>query len=109
LENPVRYTIAILLLVASVGCSNPKNTKIPQDLAKIDTIKASVDKLTPEEKELFGSYLMMRMLGTAGPNKGIPAGMTIGKAIEEQRAFLADRSNNDIAFRLRKPKAEGAK
>jgi hypothetical protein len=98
----VRYTFAILLLVAAVGCSNPKNTKIPKDLTKIATIKASVDKLTPEEKELFGSYLMMRLMGTTGDNKGIPEGTTIGQAIEEQQALAKKIGPEGMAEKLRK-------
>ncbi|NTW87087.1 MAG: hypothetical protein HGB30_13090 [Holophagaceae bacterium] len=105
----MRYTLAILLLVATVGCSNPKNTKIPQDLSKIESIKPSIEKLTPEERELFGSYMMMRMMGTVGENKGIPEGMTIGKAIEEQRAFTKDMKPVQIADRLKKKKESPTK
>jgi hypothetical protein len=107
--------MAMLLLVAAVGCSNPKDTKLPQDLSKIDTIKPSVEKLTPEEKELLGGYIMMRMMGT-GPGatsdpktKAIPEGMTIGKAIEEQRAYVKDMSPAQVAARLKKKKDEPAK
>ena len=111
----MRHTLAILLLVAAVGCSNPKNTKIPQDLAKIESIKSSIEKLTPEERELLSGYLMMRMIGTApgmptdGKTSPIPEGMTIGKAIAEQKAFVAGRSPEELAGMYRTKKAPAAK
>lgn len=81
-----------------VACSNPKNTEVPQDLSQVDTIKPVIEKLSPEERELVGGYIMRHTVGAKmegllggkeGP--GIPPGMTLGKAIDEQRKFLSDR------------------
>lgn len=89
----MKYAVAILLVAAALGCSNPKNTKIPRDLSQLHTIKPSLDKLTEEERAVFASYMMTRLMrkvpGTEGTGNPIPEGMTIGQAIEEQRAFLA--------------------
>jgi len=84
------------ILLAS--CSSAKNTPLPQDLEKMESIKPAMEKLTPEERELVAGYIMRHTLGAKmkglfggveGP--GIPEGMTLGKAIEDQRKFLADQ------------------
>ena len=51
-------------------------------------------KLTPEEKALFSQYAIRHTIGAAGGYIGsksdpIPEDMTIGKAIEEQRNYMA--------------------
>ncbi len=113
LEKPVRPTFAILLLVATVACSNPKNTKIPKDLSKIDTLKPALSKLTEEERALFGSYMMTHLMGTApgsaGSSNPVPEGMTIGKAIKEQQAYLATLSPSELARIYRKTPPPAAK
>ncbi len=89
--------IALTCLVL-VACNSVKNTPLPQDLDKMESIKPAMEKLTPEERELAGGYIMRHTLGAKmkgifggveGP--GIPDGMTIGKAIEEQRKFISDQ------------------
>ena len=89
--------IALTCLVLA-ACNSAKNTPLPQDLDKMESIKPAMEKLTPEERELAGGYIMRHTLGAKmkgifggveGP--GIPEGMTIGKAIEEQRKFIADQ------------------
>lgn len=90
-----------LLIVASfmalAACSGPKDTPLPTDLQKMESIKPAMEKLTPEERELAAGYIMRYTIGAKlgglfggkeGP--GIPEGMTLGKAIEEQRKFKAD-------------------
>jgi hypothetical protein len=87
-----------LLLVA---CSDPHDTKVPADVAKWSaTVKPSLEKLTQEERVLFSQYAIRHtirasMVGLIG-NKidPIPKGMTIGKAIEEQRNYLAKHQAN---------------
>lgn len=90
-------SFSILLLVTA--CSGPKDTPVPKGLAAMETVKPALDKLTIEERELFVGYFMRTTIGAKlggllggkeGP--GIPDGMTIGKAIEDQRKFKADRA-----------------
>jgi hypothetical protein len=80
------------------ACSNPKSTEIPQDISQLEVLKPAMEKLTPEERELAGGYILRhtvaaKMAGAFGGKEGpgIPVGTTLGKAIEEQRAFLADQ------------------
>lgn len=108
----MRLAVPVILLAATLACHNPKNTKIPQDLSKLETIKPELDKLTEEERAVFGSYMMMRLMrvvpGTEGAANPIPEGMTIGKAIEAQRAYLATLPPDEIERKLKKgPQAQG--
>lgn len=89
------YAIACLLMLAA--CGDPKNTPLPAELDKMESIKPAMGKLTPEERELAAAYIARHTIGAKlgavfggkeGP--GIPPGMTLGQAIEEQRKFNAD-------------------
>jgi hypothetical protein len=89
---------AFIALFILAGCSNPKDTTIPTNLDSLVSISVSLKKLTPEEQQLFAGYFMRHSIGAkmgglfglkAAP---IPEGMTIGKAIDEQRAYLADET-----------------
>lgn len=93
----MRILTILLVSVVLAACSGPKDTPLPRDLDKMDIIKPAMEKLTPEERELAAGYIMRHTIGAKlgglfggkeGP--GIPEGMTLGKAIEEQRKFKAD-------------------
>lgn len=86
-----------VLLFALVACSGPKDTQLPREIDKMESIKGAMEKLTPEERELAASYIMRHTIGAKvgalfGGKEipGIPEGMTLGKAIDEQRKFKAD-------------------
>ncbi len=79
------------------ACSGPKDTPIPKDLSKIESISSSVKKLDAEERELFAGYLVRHTVGSmfggllgGKATATIPDGMTLGKAIDEQRQFKAE-------------------
>jgi hypothetical protein len=85
------FCFAILL----VACGDPHDTLVPADISKWrDTVKPSLQKLTPDEQALFTQYVRRHTIGSAGGLTGdkadpIPEGMTIGKAIAEQRSYIA--------------------
>ena len=94
--------IFMLVLSVLVGCKNPKDTLIPQDFSKIEAIKPAIEKLTKEEQELVGNYIVSKTVAakiqgafTGVPAPGIPAGTTIGKAIEEQRARQEEQKKEE--------------
>lgn len=109
----MRLALTITLLAATLACHNPKNTKIPRDLSQIQTIKPDLDKLTEEERAVFASYMMMRLMrvvpGTEGTGNPIPEGMTIGKAIEEQRAYLATLPPDELMRKYKRGVAAPSK
>lgn len=108
--------VSLVVLVCSIllaACSGPKDTPLPRDLDKMESIKASMEKLTPEERELAAGYIMRHTIGAKlgglfggkeGP--GIPEGMTLGKAIDEQRKFKADAALEEAKQQALKAKLE---
>jgi hypothetical protein len=87
--------ILISIVVLITACSNPKDTVIPNSIENLGSIKSDLEKLSPEERQLFSDYFVRHTMATAmGGMFGIkpdpiPEGMTIGKAIEEQSNFIA--------------------
>jgi hypothetical protein len=99
MKRIISTVLACLILTA---CNNVKNTPLPQDLDKMESIKPALEKLTTQERELRADYIVRHTIGakmkalfggTEGPS--IPKGMTIGKAIEEQRKFIADQKQEE--------------
>ena len=94
----MRTCLTVLLCsIILFACSGPKDTPLPRELDKMESIQPAMEKLSPEERELAAGYVMRHTIGAKlgglfggkeGP--GIPEGMTLGKAIDEQRKFKAD-------------------
>ena len=109
----MRILTILLVSIVLAACSGPKDTPRPRDLDKMDTIKPAMEKLTPEERELAAGYIMRHTIGAKlgglfggkeGP--GIPEGMTLGKAIEEQRKFKADAAIEEAKQQALKAKLQ---
>jgi hypothetical protein len=99
-----------LLLVA---CTDPHDTRVPADISKWrDTVKPSLQKLTPEEQELFTQYVRRHTIVAAevglygDKTDPIPEDMTIGKAIAEQRNYVARQQVKESKEKARKDKSE---
>ena len=95
-EYPVRTVSLFCLAILLAGCGDPHNTIVPADLSQWrDTVRPSLQKLTAEEQELFAQYarrhtILADEVGLNGEKADpIPEGMTLGKAIEEQRSYNA--------------------
>jgi hypothetical protein len=88
--KPLLIFCVALLLAACSG--DPHDTKVPTDITKwSNSVKPSLQKLTPEEKALFSRYAIRHMNGALPGTIGsksdpIPEDLTIGKAIAEERA-----------------------
>lgn len=109
----MRILTILLCSIVIAACSGPKDTPLPRELDKMDTIKPAMEKLTAEERELAAGYIMRHTIGAKlgglfggkeGP--GIPEGMTIGKAIEEQRKFKADEAIEEAKQQALKAKLQ---
>jgi hypothetical protein len=99
-----------LLLIA---CGDPQDTKVPTDISKWSgTVKPALQKLKPDEQVLFTQYVRRHTIGAAeGGLIGdkadpIAEGMTIGKAIEEQRNYIAQKQVKESDEKAPKDKAE---
>lgn len=109
----MRILTILLSSIVLTACSGPKDTLLPRELDKMDTIKPAMEKLTAEERELAAGYIMRHTItaelgglfgGKEGP--GIPEGMTIGEAIEEQRKFKADAAIEEAKQQALKAKLQ---
>lgn len=107
---PRLLLLALVALLAA--CSNPLDTPVPKDLGGLEAIKPAIEKLKPEERELFTGYMLRHTVGAAmGKAFGvaaepIPDGMTVGKAIEDQRGFVAKQKAEAEAKKMAQEKAE---
>ena len=86
--------IILLCVLCLAGCSRPQNTVLPRDLSKLESIKPTIEKLHSDERQLLAGYVMRHVAaqafgGVFGSSSAstVPEGMTVGKAIEEQRKF----------------------
>jgi len=99
---------AIILAVLLAGCSDPKDASIPADLTKIDQLQEPIKKLSEEDRKLFASYMMRRVLieGLKSSNAGdIPArAMTIREAIAQQKQWQDDQTRREGEAQLLKAK-----
>lgn len=95
------------------ACGGAKDTPLPRELEKMETIKSAMEKLTPEERELIASYMMRHTIGAKlgglfggkeGP--GIPEGMTLGRAIDEQRKFKTEAALEEVKQQALKAKLQ---
>lgn len=110
----MRTHLTILLCsIVLAACSGPRDTPLPRDLDKIESIKPAMEKLSPEERTLVTGYIIRHTVGASlgalfggkeGP--GIPEGMTLGKAIEEQRKFNADAAIDEAKQQALKTKLQ---
>jgi hypothetical protein len=110
-----RIIITTVFILIMSGCSNPKSVVLPTQLDKMDTIKTQMEKLTPEERELVAGYIMRHTIGSKlsgllGGKEvpGIPEGMTLGKAIDEQRKFKAEVQEEELKQAMLKAKLKAA-
>lgn len=88
-----RLALSIIMIGILSACSNPKDVVIPSDTASWDTeMKDAIKKLSEEDRAAIASYLMRAKVGEAFGGQGIPIGTTIGKAIEEQKDFEAQKA-----------------
>lgn len=71
---------------------------VPKDISKMDSLKPVIEKLPEKDRELFAGYVVRQGLSqalgglTGKSGAGIPVGMTVGKAIADQKKFLEERS-----------------
>lgn len=109
----MRVALIVLASLFLTACSGPMDTPLPRDLANMESIKPAMEKLNPEERELATGYIMRHTIGAKliglfgrkeGP--GIPEGMTLGKAIDEQRKFKADAALEEAKQQALKAKLQ---
>jgi hypothetical protein len=108
-----------MLLLAAVtlatACADPRDTPLPREMDKLETIKPVLEKLSTEERELVAGYMARHLIGNklggffGIPTDPIPEGMTVRKAIAEQQAFVAKVAATDAAAKAASEKADAAR
>jgi len=84
-------SLAIVLAAAVLVSCSPKWALIPPDPHNWDGLANDVKRLSPDESRLFAAYMSRQVMAGAYPDgrPNIPAGTTIGDAINEERALEA--------------------
>lgn len=107
MKRAIQLTI-IAGTLCLAGCSDPKSARLPADLAQLETLKPQLEKLTPQERELFGKFVFRRaMKGTifASLTADTTEAKTIGEAIDNQRAVEALAAKEEAEAAALKAKA----
>lgn len=78
-------------LVLTACSKGPKDAVIPSDMKEWSQLDDKVKQLSDDDRRLFATYMMRVGIAGALKGEGVPAGMTIGQAIEAQRKFEADK------------------
>ncbi|MFZ4537150.1 hypothetical protein [Propionivibrio sp.] len=95
------FLLAILFALILAGCEGPKDKVVPKVMAKwVTELKPSIDKLSVNDRKLFLGFLMRAKLGEALGEKPIEEGLTIGKIIEQQKAWVDDEVRKEVEARL---------
>lgn len=117
LARPARRLLPVLALAVALlaACSKPLDTVIPTNPDDWDSkLAPAVKKLSEEDRQLFNAYMARRMMGSIlgglfgqkPEASAITPGTTIGQAIAEQKAWMAEQEREEAA-RARK-EAEAA-
>lgn len=111
----MKIRMLILAALLATACADPRDTPLPREIEKMESIKPALEKLTQEERDLVAGYMVRHTLGVklgglfgikADP---IPEGMTLRKAIAEQREFIASKNAEEATAKAASEKAEATR
>lgn len=101
-------TATAIFLLASIAilaaCSDPRDVQIAK-LTKEQTAEME-KKLNGEEERLLMGYMMRQGMGQAFGGKGMPEGVTVRQAINEQRAWVDQQKQEEAKADELKKKVE---
>lgn len=102
----MKKRVVVLAALLLAGCS-AKSAVIPTDPNQWDKLGEKAKHLSEDDRRLFGAYMARMTIGTAfsGGKVAIPAGETIGKAIDDEKKFEADQKKQQEESDLLKAKA----
>ncbi len=82
----LRLTTLILCLLL-LACTAAKDLPVTNDMAEAERLLPALSRLTTDERRLFAAYIDRHKANRDGLR--VPEGMTVGKAIDEQRRSIA--------------------
>lgn len=108
------HMLGIVIFLLMLGCTSPYDYKVSPEPDKWKTdenLKAAMEKLPQEEKALLAKWMIRAAMSNVFG--GETGETTIGKAIENQRTFEADRAIKEaeqkaLAEKVEKEKAVAA-
>ena len=99
--------VALLFLLAAVAaCTSPQNTALPSDVSRWDDLRGPLDKLSSTDRRLAVAYLDRTKAAASYSGQPIPAGVTLGQAIDNQKAFEQTQAQQRLANRGQQDEAD---
>lgn len=98
MKKTPHFQIVILALCAFLlfACKEAKQTIIPADALQNESFKATLEKLTPDERESLAKYFIRQKMGEAfGQGPGVTAGLTIQQALNNEKDFEATQRQRE--------------
>jgi hypothetical protein len=103
----LRSLIVSLLVAGLLACSDPRNASLSNDPDNWESeLKPVLEKLSEEERTLLAQYMMRAKLGEAFGGSGIPTGLTVGAAIDDQRRFIEEEQRREAEARALRERVE---
>lgn len=95
------HLLIALVALALFGCSSLRDKVVPADMAKWETeLTPSIDSLPEGDRKLFFAFVMRAKISEAVGDKGLEEGLTVGKAIEKQKAWIEEKSQKVAGAKL---------
>lgn len=101
----MRLIIFSFLVAALAGCSDPRDTVLPQDIDKWKSDQSFVDamkKLPEDEQKMVLGYAMRASMAEAFGGDGIGQDVTIADAIKNQKSFIEKRQEQQVVDQKKK-------
>lgn len=90
--KPFLLCALVLVSGALIGCSDPKKTIIPSDLATWEKeLKPTLERLSDEDRQAVGRFVLRAKMGEAFGGHSKLGAITVGEAITEQKQFEAEQ------------------
>lgn len=93
--------------LALAACSSPHDVVVPTDITKWETeLKPAIEDMSEEEKNLLGAYLMRMKLAETFGGGAMKEGVTVGQALKEQKAWVAEQKAKEAEAQALKDRVE---
>ncbi len=100
----------VLSLLLLIACSGPRDAVIPTDINRWDSdLRPVIDRLTGDDRRLAVAYLDRERQAASLSGQPVPAGVTVGQAIDLQRKFEQDQAKQRLQSRERQDQQEQAR
>jgi hypothetical protein len=100
LSRAALVVLAIVGMTGFIACAGPRDTVIPTETGRWDSdLRSSLDRLSGSDRQLAVAYLDRTKASAALNGQAVPAGVTLGQAIDNQRSFEQNQAQQRLASR----------